>query len=119
MYKKGRGRESRLAFPGHTLMDNRYGLLVDIEVTQASGTGEREAALAMVDRARRRGVQVVSVGADKEYDTREFIASLDERNIQPHVARNALVQDGQSARVRSLTRLQQATDMPSVNASGN
>ena len=89
LYKKGRGQESRLAYLGHTLMDNRYGLLIDIEVTQATGTAEREAALVMVDRARDRGIQPVSVGADKGYDTRGFIASLDDRGIAPHVARNA------------------------------
>lgn len=89
-------------------MDNRHGVLVDIQVTQASGTAKREAALTMVDRARGRGVHPVSIGADKGYDTRGFIASLDDRGIQPHVAQNAF-DTGKSRRSSAVSEAIAAT----------
>ncbi|MGC4106534.1 MAG: IS5 family transposase [Thermomicrobiales bacterium] len=89
LYRKGKGQAATLAFLGHTLMENRHGLLVDITVTAATGTAERDAALAMVDRMRDRGGQPVSVGADKGYDTQGFVAALTDRDIQPHLAQNA------------------------------
>ncbi|MGC4105390.1 MAG: IS5 family transposase [Thermomicrobiales bacterium] len=90
LYRKGKGQQaSRLTFLGHTLMENRHGLLVDITVTAATGTAERDAALAMVDRMRDRGRLPVSVGADKGYDTHGFVAALTERGIQPHIMQNA------------------------------
>lgn len=91
LYKKGKGQESRLAFLGHTLMDNRYGLLIDIDVTQATGTAERDAALVMLDRAGDRGFHPVSIGADKGYDARAFVQALGARAIAPHLAQNAYV----------------------------
>lgn len=82
-----KGKESKLAYLGNTLMDNRHGLIVDNAVVPATGTGEREAALEMIDRlppsGRRR-----TLGADKGYDTRDFVADLRERNVTPHVAQN-------------------------------
>jgi len=88
LYRKGKGQASRLAFLGHTLMENRHGLLVDITVMSATGTAERDAALTMIDRMRDRGGQPVSVGADKGYDTQGFVAALTERGIQPHLTQN-------------------------------
>lgn len=85
--RKGPGRESKLAYQANALMDNRHGLIVDTEVLRATGTAEREAALAMVDRlpacGRRR-----TLGADKGYDTKDLVAGLRERNMTPHVAQN-------------------------------
>lgn len=89
LYKKGDGQASRLVFLGHTLMDNRHGLLVDVQVTAATGTAERDAALAMLDRVLVRGGQPMSVGADKAYDTRGFVQALQEREIRPHLAQHA------------------------------
>lgn len=89
LYRKGKGQAATLAFLGHTLMENRHGLLVDITVTAATGTAERDAALTMVDRLRDRGGQPVSVGADKGYDTQGFVAALGERGIHPHITQNA------------------------------
>lgn len=89
LYKKSQGQAAKLAFLGHTLMENRHGLLVDITVTSATGTAERDAALVMIDRLRDRGGQPVSLGADKGYDTQGFVAALTERAIHPHIARNA------------------------------
>ena len=85
--RKGRGQETRLCFAGHVLMENRNGLVVDVLVTQASGTAEREAAITMLDR-HRRSRKRVTLGADKGYDTRAFIAALRERGVTPHVAQH-------------------------------
>jgi transposase len=87
LYRKGRGQESRLAYLGHVMMDNRHGLAVDTCLTQAHGRAEREAALEMA--ARLPGErQRVTLGADKAYDTREFVAGLREWSVTPHVAQN-------------------------------
>jgi len=84
LYKKGDGQPARLCYIGHALMENRNGLVVDGSVTQASGTAEREAALAMLDRRKRR--RRITLGADKAYDVREFVEDLRERSITPHIA---------------------------------
>jgi len=85
--RKGRGKESKLSYQANTLMDNRHGLIVDTEVMHATGTAETEAALAMVGRlpARKRRR---TLGADKGYDTHDFVAGLREHNVTPHVAQN-------------------------------
>lgn len=84
LYKKSDGQPARLCYMGHALMENRHGLAVDGGVTRATGTAEREAALAMLDRrpARKR----ITLGADKAYDVRAFIKALRERKVTPHVA---------------------------------
>lgn len=85
--RKGRGFEARLAFAGHLLMENRNGLILDVLVTQATGTAEREAALVMLDRRqfpRRR----VTLAADRGYDTQGFVEALRQREVTPHIARN-------------------------------
>jgi transposase len=86
--KKGAGKEAKLCYAAHALMENRNGLLVDLQVTQATGTAERDAAEAMIKRQRRKGFRVKSVGADKNYDTRGFVDFLRGRKIVPHVAAN-------------------------------
>lgn len=84
LYKKGDGEKSRLCYMGHALMENRNGLVVDVQTTHASGTAEREAALAM---ARRRiGKASATLGADKGYDAAGFVSDLRAQNITPHVA---------------------------------
>ena len=84
LYKKSKGAESKLAYLGHVLMENKNGLVVDAEVTLASGTAERDAAKAMVGRLR--GKKRRTIGADKGYDAAEFAAALREKNITPHIA---------------------------------
>jgi hypothetical protein len=84
LYKKGDGQAARLCYIGHALMENRNGLVVDGGITQASGTAEREAALAMLDRQARR--RRVTLGADKAYDVRQFVEDLRERSVTPHIA---------------------------------
>ncbi len=84
LYKKGDGQPAKLCYLGHALMENRHGLAVDGLVTQATGTAEREATLAMLDRrpTRRR----ITLGADKAYDVRGFIEDLRRRKVTPHIA---------------------------------
>jgi hypothetical protein len=86
--KKARGQAARLACAGHVLMENRNGLVVEVELSQAHGRAEREAALLMLDRQPRPGHRRVTLGADKGYDSREFIAELRKRRVTPHVAQN-------------------------------
>ena len=88
MARKGMGKETRLCFSGHVLMENRHGLAVDVELTQATGTSEREAALVMLRRMRQRvRRRRCTLGADKGYDGREFIASCQQLRVTPHIAR--------------------------------
>jgi transposase len=84
--RKGAGKEAKLCYAGHTLIENRHGLICECELTQASGSAEREAALRLLtkQRARRRGR--LSVGADKGYDTKDFVAGVRELGATPHVA---------------------------------
>ena len=84
LYRKGNGQSSRLAFMGHVLMENRNGLVVAATLTQASGTAEREAALAMIDSLNHK--QRVTLGADKGYDVKAFAQALRERKVTPHIA---------------------------------
>jgi transposase len=89
LYRKADGRESRLCFMGHVLMENRNGLAVDAILTRASGTAEREAALAMLDR--RTGAVPATLGADKAYDVEAFIHALRARAVTPHITVNGAV----------------------------
>jgi transposase len=83
--RKGPGNEAKLSFAGHVLMENRNGLVVDLALTQATGTAEREAALEMPGRLE--GGNRATVGADKGYDTKDFVTGCRERAVSPHVAR--------------------------------
>src|SRR5665213_3081515 len=87
LYRKGPGMEARLCFMGHTLMENRHGLIVDTRLTLADGHAERIAALSMIEpRADRpRGV---SLGADKAYDAEDYVNELKSMNGRAHVAQN-------------------------------
>ena len=85
LMRKGKGREAKLVFMAHALMDNRHGLVSDFRLTEANGMAERDAALDMLMRIS--GSRPLSVGADKGYDTRDFVAECRELNITPHVAR--------------------------------
>jgi transposase len=87
LYRKGPGMEARLCFIGHTLMENRSGLIVDARVTCADGHAERIAALSMIElRADR--PRAISLGADKAYDAEDFVNELRSMNVRPHVAQN-------------------------------
>jgi transposase len=110
LYRKGKGQEAKLGYLGHVLMENRNGLLVDAMVTTADGTAEREAGLLMVHRKWRRNRRwgpraPISVGADKAYDTRDFVQTLREFGVRVHVAQN-LKRSGGSAIDRRTARHQ-------------
>lgn len=87
LYTKSKGQAAKLSYICHTLMENRSGLLLDALLTQATGTAEREGALTML--RRRRGVHKRStLGADKAYDTKDFVEQCRKLDVTPHVAQN-------------------------------
>lgn len=96
LFRKGKGKEARLSFMGHTVIDNRHGLIVASIATQPSGRAEREAGIAMMRVLRKRLVRTkrrsrrsrVTLGADKSYDCPDFVAQLRDIFITPHVAQN-------------------------------
>jgi transposase len=92
LYKKSRGSESKLAYLAHALMENRHGLLVKTQVTTATGKAERDAALGMAKKMRWR--KRVTLGADKNYDTYDFVTGLRDLGVTPHVAQNLLRRGG-------------------------
>jgi transposase len=87
LYRKGSGQAAKLSYIWHALMENRNGLVVAAMLTPASGTAEREAALKMIVQ-RSPGSRRLTLGADKGYDTKTFVADLRDLNIAPHVAQN-------------------------------
>jgi transposase len=86
LYRKGSGKEAKLCYLGHVLMENRNGLVVDAGLTLATGTAEREAATAMV--GEREGRHRITLAGDKNYDTKGFVAELRSLNVTPHVTQN-------------------------------
>ncbi len=87
LYRKGKGKETKLCFIGHGLMENRHGLLVDACLTQADGHAERVAALHMIEPRADRPT-AITLGADKAYDAEDFVNELRSMNVTPHVAQN-------------------------------
>jgi transposase len=90
LYRKGPGKEAKLCFMGHALMENRNGLVVDACLTEANGHAERIAALHMIE----------PLGADKAYDAEDFVNELRSMNATPHVAQNA---NGRSSAIEGRT----------------
>jgi Transposase DDE domain len=86
LFRKGRGKEAKLSFIGHALMENRHGLLVDSRLSEANGTAEREVAATML--AAVPGRQPITVGGDKGFDTKGFVAAVRDLKVTPHVAQN-------------------------------
>jgi IS5 family transposase len=84
--RKGTGKEAKLCFSGHVLMENRQGLCVDLQIALATGTAERDTALRMLRRQARRGIRPCTLGADKGYHTKDFVRRLRQRHIRPHLA---------------------------------
>jgi transposase len=87
LYRKGPGKEAKLCFIGHALMENRNGLVVDACLTEANGHAERIAALHMIEPRADRPTPV-TLGADKAYDAEDFVNELRSMNATPHVAQN-------------------------------
>jgi transposase len=85
--RKGAGKEAKLSYTGHVLMENRHGLVVNTRVTQATGTCEREASVEMVKEIARS--KRATLGGDKNYDTAEHVQRLRELGVTPHVAQKA------------------------------
>jgi len=84
--RKGNGKEAKLSYNGNLLTENRNGLIVNTEVFQANGTAERHAALVMLEQLP--GDGRLTVGADKGYDTKDFVAECRHMQVTPHVAQN-------------------------------
>lgn len=89
LYRKGKGKEAKLSFMGHAMIENRHGLVVEAGMTQATGTAEREEAKAMIERHSPGSTKRLTVGADKNFDTAGFISDLREMCVTPHVAQKA------------------------------
>jgi transposase len=85
LFRKGKGKEAKLCYMGHLLTENRNGLIVDARLTEADGTAERSAALDMIEES---ASPRSTVGADKNYDTADFVAGCREHGCTPHVAQN-------------------------------
>jgi hypothetical protein len=86
LYKKSPGSAARLCHMGHVVMENRNGLVVAATVTQATGTAEREAAVAMIEPSA--GGKRITLGTDKAYDTADFVAGMRRLGVTPHVSQN-------------------------------
>ncbi len=88
LYKKSYGKESKLAYLGHALVENRNGLIAAAMATTADGHAERDAALLMLYEQQKRRAKRITVGADKAYDAREFVCTARELNVTVHVQKN-------------------------------
>lgn len=86
LFRKSKGAPAKLSYMPHLLTENRNGLIAEVELTVATGMAEREAALAMLGRAKVK--PGATVAADKAYDTQDFVAALRQRSWRPHVAQN-------------------------------
>jgi transposase len=87
LYRKGPGKPSQLAYLGHVLNENRHGLILEVGLSQATGTAEKEAALELLDRHYKKyRHRPQTVGADAGYDSGPFLMDLEERGIEPHIA---------------------------------
>jgi hypothetical protein len=97
--RKGNGKEAKLIYNGTLLTENRNGLIVNTEVFQANGAAERDAALVMLEQIP--GGKRVTVGADKGYDTKDFIAECRHLGVTPHVAQNVKRNGGSAIDART------------------
>ncbi len=88
LYKKSYGKESKLSYLGHVLVENRNGLIASAMVTHADGLAERDAALLMLAQKQEGRSRRITVGADKAYDSKDFVSTVRELNVTPHVAKN-------------------------------
>lgn len=111
--RKGKGQGALLSHSMHTLMENRNGLLLDIQVAEANGTAERETTHTMLGNVKRRHhLKPKTLGADKGYDDGSYLLALETRwNLKPHVAirEGVIVQDTPEAEARRRARRRQKT----------
>jgi hypothetical protein len=94
LFKKARGKEAKLGFLGHALMENRHGMLVDFVVTRATGTAERDVVPGLVQSATERHFRPTTLGGDKNYDTRDCVRQMRQAGVTPHVAQNTARRGG-------------------------
>lgn len=104
LVKKSAGKEAKLSFGAHALMENRNGFLIDITVTEATGDAEREAAKEMLTRQARKRVKPKTLGADKTYDTSDVVKAMRKRKTTPHVAANTERRGGSAIDGRTIRR---------------
>ena len=88
LYKKSYGKESKLSYLGHALVENRNGLIAAAMVTHADVRAERDAAMLMLYQKQKQRARRISVGADKAYDSEDFVRSIRELNVTPHFVSN-------------------------------
>jgi transposase len=88
LYRKSYGKESKLSYLGHALVENRNGLIAAAMVTHADGFAERDAALLMLRSKQMGRSRRITVGADKAYDTKDFVRTVRELNVTTHVTKN-------------------------------
>jgi len=87
LMRKGKGKEAKLSFGGHALMENRHGLLMEIKITPSASVTEAEASKEILDEKKEeRQMEAQSVGADKGYHQKEFVSHLRENGVSPHIA---------------------------------
>jgi hypothetical protein len=98
--RKGPGKEAKLSYSGNLLVENRNGLIVNAELLEANGRAERDAALLMLEQVP--GTKRVTAGADKGYDTAEFVAECRHLGVTPHVARNTGRRGGSAIDARTV-----------------
>ena len=116
LLRKGKGEEAKLVFMAHALMENRHGMLVDFQTTQATGTAERDIVPVLADQAKERGFHPKTLGGDKGYDTGDCVAVLRRRGVTPHVAQNT---NGRSSAIDGRTTRHQGTQSASGFANGS
>jgi len=88
LMRKGKGKEAKLAFMAHGLMEHRHGMLVDFQVTEATGTAERDIVPQLLAEAKERYFKPTTLAGDRNYDTRALVAEMRRRGVTPHVAQN-------------------------------
>lgn len=88
LYKKSAGQEAKLSYLGHVLVENRHGLIAAAMTTQADGVAERDAALLMLHRLQQGRSTRITVGADKAYDAKDFVSTVRELRVTPHISQN-------------------------------
>jgi hypothetical protein len=84
--RKAKGKEAKLSYSGNLPVENRHGLIVNVELLEANGRAERAAALLMLEQVT--GDRCIKVGGDKDFDTAELLAECRSMNVTPHVAQN-------------------------------
>src|SRR5271168_3079880 len=111
LYKKSYGKESKMSYLGHALVENRNGLIAAAMVTHADGFAERDAALLMLHEQQKHRSRRITVGADKAYDTKDLVTTVRELKVTPHVTKN---EKGRRSNLDRRTTRQPGYQMPSA-----